>query len=236
MPKVKAMSDVCLPTGLSGFFFGSEIAKVKAPAVYGYSGAPFFAALAPNHAANARNICLVQLLVLAVLGPRYQPQVGKPVVGSIAVDMVNLGWIDPVSHLPNQAMRYMELTENTPRGIALGVWPIQSGPIGKSDIPSLAGRFLPSALGAEHFNGARLPRQAARLRVIGQQIAQNFRRWYRAFSHDRTSHVRLWLGLNECCKHRSARLFSHKLPNWSILTAANRALDAAPGVRQLSLF
>ena len=75
----------------------------------------------PADTDNTGSIVRPALVVAAVFQRGNVPQIGDGVIRPITVDMVDLIWVNPVDHLPNDAMRYIERTDEMPRPIALRV-------------------------------------------------------------------------------------------------------------------
>jgi hypothetical protein len=149
-----------LNVGGVGFFGRIEHAKVDALPVNAYIGKPLVADVVP---VSANKVCRALIrarpsFVLRVLSFRDIPQIAKPVVGAVVVNVVNIPrWVFAVHKQPHKAVGRVALTVNSDEHI----------PVGIDAASNAAARCA--------FAAIHKPCELAGIRVIAEKFAQALR-------------------------------------------------------------
>src|SRR6056297_38508 len=131
--------------------------------------------LVEMHTANARNVIALKTFVFCVFSKRNVPQIFNPVVAAVSISMINgLIRVFAVMYCPRDTMsKHLK-----PKHHSFFVTPALSNKSclsRKSSVPRCAfhiGRFF---IAVESVGCSGIPEQFPTLRVIAQQLAQQFR-------------------------------------------------------------
>ncbi len=202
---VSSMIGVVSEAGLSGLPGRDSVisrkkdAKMSASSISIDLRNPFCGPLIQVNPRSSASVENGPARVFGVFLPINRSQVFKSIVGSIAVDMVNLVWNCSVSNYVRSAMRVNQfLTDHAVQVARGGVNKGKGLVAGVHLVPCLRSRNRVFVVaGAEKSSIALKPKKFSSFRIVSKQLAKIFRRDVWSFSHFGLLIRSFWSGLVE---------------------------------------